>query len=644
MRAPTKSIILLVSILTLISFLTTNSEAQTSISGQQDIAALMRIAEINFDLEKEDAVILFDGRRVHYLIGGRLKTFVHRIVWINSAAVVRRYGDLRIPFDADRQTFTPITLRTWRDETWWESDTTGTVETLPFALRKCYDYSNMREMMMLHDGIELPCILEVAYTIEDKETFRQGAEGVHLFAGDDPTVWSWLFLGFPRGFKPSLYSSDGVQTTKTEFDNSFGLNIHTYKMEIIPPLPTPHTIDPAAYSEHVVWSTWKDWNAFGEDITETFQSAQELDDVLRDSLASIIDGSFALSEKAKRIAAFIDQTTRFINYPEEWWQWNPRAANTTYSTAYCHRWDRTVLAAVLFREAGFQVFPFFRGKGFGNITQTVPTLGRMDGISLWISGGNEVEAFYNPATSKIHNGLFPIFGRTVWIPSSGDNPQVSWSGEGMESRLALRVDMKYVDSDDRWTGTGLITAENGLNRHDLMEGIGDQMKNHLQSVLSGVIPNAEITDHNPLVFNRFNISAGFKFTATWKTEKTDGRHTMILGDPSYGIFDQLANDVILHQEERRSPVRLPGIMDQAIEIQLDLDGWDVSYHPETDTVLNEYGHSIVNAEAGDEKLIIKRNLKLTQTTCPALEWGKLRGILLADKNERNRTIILTKAK
>ena len=184
------------------------AEAQTSISGEHDISELLATAKATFDLEKEDAVILFDNYQVSWLPDRHLKTSVHRIVWLGGPAVKGHYADHRIPYDDYLQTFTVEALRTWRDGEWWDTDTTGIVETLPYTINKAYDYSTRREMMLLHDGVELPCILEVAYCIEDKAPFsnqqgmiekdspprsaggesKEGAEGLWLFSKEDPVV------------------------------------------------------------------------------------------------------------------------------------------------------------------------------------------------------------------------------------------------------------------------------------------------------------------------------------------------------------------------------------------------------------------------------------------------------------------------
>jgi len=199
--------------------------AQESIDGVHDIEDMLAKAGQRFDLENEDAVFLLDSKDVRWLPDGRLSTMIHQIIWINTDYGVDHFGDHRIPYDSEHCDFKVTTIRTWMDGKWWVTGETGIVETLPYAVNKAYDYSNVREMMLLHNGIELPCILEVKYTIEDKEPFRGGAEGLWTFMRDEPCVLSSFCVGVPESQELNYYiSKEGLEFKKSS-DSDNGLNI-----------------------------------------------------------------------------------------------------------------------------------------------------------------------------------------------------------------------------------------------------------------------------------------------------------------------------------------------------------------------------------------------------------------------------------
>lgn len=640
-------------------------EAQISYGGKVDIAELMKKASQNFDLDKEDAVILYDSEEQLWLRDSRLYTEVHRIVWIGKSWAIGHFADHRVPYDQSRQTFTVNALRTWRDEQWWVSDTTAVVETLPGAVSSAYDYTNIREMMLLHDGVELPCILEWAYTIEDKESFRKGSDGIWIFEKDLPVVESTFSFGISSGSKTHVFASNevgGVQVKskisppdppgsgKSEPPGNWRiqapteLDIYTYRMELIPALPTPHTADPAAYSPHIEWSTWKDWDKLGQNFRKTFESALELDNSLRDSLDVLLADAFSMNDKAKRIADFVGRSTRYVNYPAHFWYTDPRPAHRSFSTAYCHQLDRAVLAAALFKEAGFEIFPTFRGLGFHDVNNGVPTTGRFGEVGVWVSGSEEVEALYNPDESNLQNGLAPIYGRSVWIPGSGDDPKVTWRGEANRSTVELNLNLSFDEENKIISGCGFYLATQGLCPFDKMEGLGGEAREFLGSVLAGVIKNADISTYSPTSFSRFTVALGFEFTAPFDEEpasvwEQSNRRVLNIGEPAGGIFDRLPEDISIFRETRSSDVRLPGLMEQVVNISLDYGDMEISYVPESQDISNDMGSFKLSVEHKDSRIRIKRTLTFEKVDCPAEKWEELRLLLLADRNERNRILV-----
>ncbi|MDP8238232.1 MAG: DUF3857 domain-containing protein [Candidatus Hatepunaea meridiana] len=625
-------------ILVLLGFSAILSATETTIN-QHNISELLQAAEKTFDLNNEDAVILLDDYRVDILPDGRVRTSVHRIVRIATASARGHYADLRVPYDGLHQDFVVTALNTWRGNECIKSDSTAIVETLPFSVNRAYDYNNMREMMLLHDGIELPCVVETAYYIEDNRIERKGAEGLWIFARDDPTLKSCFRLSVANGVKPDIFVSEGVNVQK-ESDSKSGLEIYTYEMNNLAAKPSPHTIDPTAYVPHITWSTWKDWDEFGKDLKATFEAGLKLNDALRDSLTALLDGAWAMTEKAKCIAGFVKNSTRYIYYPEKNRLWNPRPAFQTYQTAYGHRFDRAILAAALFKEAGFMVFPFYRGIGYGKINEGISNLGRMDGISVWISDGKDVEAYYNPVSSEVHNGLAPIFGRTIWIPGSGDDPEVKWQGEGTPSSLELKLNISYDSENKQWQGNGFFSTTKWFNPFGYMEGLGDESSSYLQDVVSGVIHSAEITDFSPVTFNRFNLTVGFEFTAPISDEDHYGRYRITLGDPRGGVFNKLPSDLDLAIEHRGAPVIMAGPLHQTISLRLETDGLELVYSPDERQIKNEAGEfQLINMKHEDCN-IITRNLTLTSSNYNSDDWRSLRELLLTEHSERSRMLLL----
>jgi len=611
---------------------------QKSVTGEDDIGELMAIAESEYDLEKHDAVFLLDEKSFQWSADGRLTTTVHRIIWVGTDVGVEEFGDHRIAYDHEHTTFEVTTVRTWRDNQYWETGETGIVETLPRALRPAYDYGNMREMMLLHDGIEIPCILEIHYTVEDKAPYRGGAEGMWLFGADIPTVKSRFNFTIPVGY-PAVFSSDEnipQPEIKVSEDNQYTSYVWTMGPLEVPKMP--YTDDPAAYTPHVIWSTWKDWTEFGNHLGGLMKSAAKLDSLLAVSLDSLIEDSRTGAEKANLIAGFIEEKVGYIDYPENFWYSLPRSAVETYNSAYGHRLDRAVLAAAMFKRAGLEAIPVFISDGYGGSNIEIPSLARMGGIGIWVSAP-DVEAYYDPAEGTIKRGLRHIIGRTLWSPGREDKPGLRVKGTNEHSNMSIILDMTIDADSDTITGTGFMLADNGLNVFDRMEGLSDEGIGFLESSMSGVIEGISIIDYSLNRFDLFNVTCGFDFVME-KPENDDfDRLALNIGNPEGGVYDHLPDDITFYESERTSPISLQCLMRQNVELRIRLKGLEPVYLPDEQKIENGAGSFSVTVNDSERRISIIREIYFPETIYGPELWPDLRNLLLADNHKKNRLLL-----
>lgn len=611
-----------------------------SVLGMQDIGELYVKAKNSFDLSTEDAVLLFKGEKVFWLPDGRLERQFHRIVWISTDFGIEEYADLRVPFDSERQELEVVAMRVWRlgDGEIIESGPASRVETLPFQVATAYDYANMREMMLLHDGVELPCVIETAYTIIDREPWRGGIDGLWTFAHNDPTLLSFFVLGTPKGRLAKVFASAGVPAAEKGADEKRGLDLRTWKMENLREIPEPQTLDHASYVPHVTWSTWDSWQAYGERIEAVIESAMVLDDVLRDSLANLLADKPPLLIRAKRIEEFIERSVMYVDYPEDYWRTTPRPAHRTYATAYGHRLDRAVLAAALFKQAGFEVRPVFRGKGYGNVDEGIATVARMFGTAVWVSC-EEMEAFYDPASGELTNGLGPIYNRTVWLAGTGDEPVLRWDGGRETSRYEVRVELSWDAETECFKGEGYLSGKGGLCPYSRMAGLGGEAQDFFASLAGAFVPGAKIDAYNTTRFDPFEVNAGFELEGEIEKDKFD-RVALAVGDPPRGVFEMLPGDVRLYTEKRDSPVYLEGVQEQVVEVVLDTRGLEVISLPREAALNNDAGSFRLKVTRDGDRIRISRELKLAKQEYSAVEWPQLRALLLAERSVNSRTILL----
>jgi hypothetical protein len=612
--------------------------ASMGTSGGHDLDKLWTDAQRVFDTPHHDAIVLLESQHVTITSDGTKTTRVHRVVWISTARGIRDYADLRIPYNSATSTLSVVVLRTWRDDVWWphESDVseTAVVETLPYAVALADDYTAMRETMLLHDGVEIPCIMETIYEIDERGAGTVGADGVWVFPQRDPAVLVELTLDVPADGPLMAHSWHGAPVRDLSRDAD--KRTYKWKMENVEPLGIPRIANPECYASYVSWSAWEKGDALGRKISSSFNEAAVVSDELAEALAKQIEHEPSLVSKARKIAAFINESTRSIHCDSDFWMFAPRPASRTWETAYGHGLDRAVLAAALFRQAGLEAEPVFHSASTCHPDSLLPGLSGYGSIMLSVRG-NQFSATYDPDDGTLTIGPDAEYGHTFWEPGTNRSGWVLFPGATIQYELILTLE---PGEDSKWNGTGFLNADGWFCPYGEMTGLGDEALDLLKDVASSVLPGATVNGFNPEVFERDQVTVGFEMELDpFESDDLD-RLSVHIGDPSGGIIDQLPSDVHLYDEGRGSPVVLPGAMTQRVVLRLKTGEREVVQLPEAVEIKNEVGSFTVTAQEKDGWLTVTRELSLNTATVRPEAWPDLRALLLDETDSGNRTILM----
>jgi hypothetical protein len=595
-----------------------------------DVDALVRSAARASDLATADAVVLFESTTVDLSTPGERRVAFHRVVWIATEIAIGAYADVRVPHPVGEGTIAVHRLRTWRDGRWWPHETavspTAVVETLPFAVQSADDYTDRRETMLLHDGVELPCVLEVEYETVEKLAPAAGDDGLFVFAGEDPALAREFVLLVSPGTPVAHAEGNGAQAP----EQAGGLR---WRMAPAARLPRPPVADPSAAAPYVVWSTWPDWDALAAHAGAWFAEPGPLPQDLLDSLAVALRDAPTPRAKAMTVADLVSEGTRLVDCDPSYWT-APRAAARTWDTAYGHRLDRAVLAAPLFEEAGLRAAPCFLGRGFGAVDGSVPGLSRFGGVSLLVRGDG-FEGIYDPSTGRVADGAAPLAGRAVWVAARGTAPATPDQGGG-----AIRIVLTLAPGENgAWAGTGFCDAQGALSPHHEAAGLSNETGAYLGGV-AGALAGAELTDHSVERLDGGTVTAGFALSLAAPEPDDRGRTTLVLGEPSGGVMDALPADARLFEERRASPVLLPGPLRQEVELRLSPGEREVVLLPTERTIENRVGAFALSVERDGDRVTVRRTLRLGSGRVEAADWPLLRTLLLAETDERSTTIVL----
>ncbi len=617
--------------------------AQMGTSGGHDLDLLWSEAKKSFDLSRYDAVLLLESESVAVASDGSVKTTVHRVVWVGTTMGISAHADLRITYNSATEKLRVIKLRTWRDGKWWPGGNkvsdTAVVETLPFEIAGADDYTTMRETMLLHDGVELPCVMETEYEITRNGAPGAGHDGLWVFPRKDPAALVEYSVTVPGG--KTLHIEPGETLQPEKETTPAGMLAYTWSMTGVDPLGYPRLEHPECYAPHVSWSTWKDWKSLGEYFTTAFERAAELGSETSDTLLSRVGHLPGQPCRAREAAAMVDEFTRPVNYDSRFRDFAPRPAGRTWETAYGHPLDRAVLAAGMFRKAGLKAEPVFLCPVRGQ-ADPVPGLCRFGEIALLVDG-DMYSALYHPRSGELDEGLRALHGKRVWNPAEGEAPRRKGPNLARETST-LELSLSMEPGPEGWKGGGCLKADGLLCPYGEMAGRSGRSLQYLQKAVSSVLGGTEVTGFNPQVFDRAVVSALFEFSMKEEEPDRYGRRTVTVGGPAGGLIDLLPDDIQAYRGSRTSPALLPGKMVQIIRLRLKAEKAGGLSLPEPRGLENECGNFALKVTKENGWITVERELKLNKTRVDPKAWPQLRALILEEKDPANRTIYIKKAK
>jgi hypothetical protein len=606
-------------------------------SGADDLDALWATAQTSFDLTKEDAVLLLESRRVEIADAGDVATTVHRVVWIGTAAGLRAHADLRVPWNSATGTLTVTRLRTWREGRWLPAaeklSDTAIVHTLPYAVDHADDYTAMRETMLLHDGVELPCLMETEYTVTERG--RPAADDRFVLAQRDPAVLVRLAVSAPA--TRALHHRELNGAPPPVVDERNGRRTLTWTRQPASALQLPLTAEPAAYEPTVIWSTWADERALVDAWTGAFWERAVAPKAALDSLRAAIRGACGDQARLETGGRWLAESVRLIQQDDRWWTFAPRRAAQTWETAYGHVLDRAVLWAALLRAEGLGVTPMLVGPSGAAPVPDPPHLSGRGRLLLQISRPEQGAAigghwFGDPADFSVH-GDEMLTGRPKMALTPGARI------DGWAERIgSLAVELSLVAGDSTWSGSGFAAGAGSLTFGDQTTGSADALTAHVGALAVSVLKGAKTPAASMLLLTPARATARFDVTVPFGKPDQDGRHRLVIGRPRDGLLDRLPSDCRLDEAERATPVLLDSSWSQTLTLRLRLPEKATATRPADRLVENAAGSFKLTASEADGWLAYQRELTLDESAGKPENWPLLRALLLEEADAANATL------
>lgn len=610
------------------------------VSSGHDLDALWAEAQARFDLSRQDAVLLLESRAVTVDQEGGVVTRIHRVVWIATSRGIGAYADLRVPWNEATSELAVEKLRTWRDGRWWPDPSriseTAVVHTLPFALERAPDYATVRETMLLHDGVELPCIMETEYTITERTPGTTGASGLFVIPQQDPAVLIEYAVRAPAAAALRHEAWNGAPAPQPDGQSN---RSYVWRVSGSPALQQPATDRPWLHEPAILWTIWPDaaWQAAWR---ASFDAAAVAGSELLAAARPHLDKAAGGHALVDAVVAFVAEAIRPLRYDDRFWRLAPRPADRTWATGYGHALDRAAVQAALLRELGCAVQPVYlvdtpapasallpvAAEAAGNLCLLVEAGSRAgaDGVTRLIDagGGTVHDAAYRPAATRL-----------IIAPDGGVQEPRAEPG-----RHAVILVLEPGEAG-AWRGTGEIAGHYACGLYAAVVTGQGGLDKVATGIVAGVLPGATATRAVPRRLDATTSVLAFDVEVPAPKQQA-GDHRLQFGAPPGGARSVLPRDVHLVDAQRTSPVLLAAPFVQEVAVRLRLDGREICHLPSERRLDNRAGTFAVRAVKSGDWLTYERTLELSQARIEPRDWPALRALLLEEMDATNGLIIL----
>jgi hypothetical protein len=303
-------------------------------------------------------------------------------------------------------------------------------EVLPFGAHGFAAFSELREMVVTHTGLERGAIVDLHYRIHTKAGFLPVFSGREALTRSFPIDHHTLTLTVPAGqtLHVSVVGAEAlVKTWQNGSEVVYGLERQNVAPMLHEPMSSPRS------EPFILFSASSDWAA----ALSHPEDSSTLPEIWLQRLAKLQAGSQSASERLQALQRMVAQDVRNCPLGIETTGWKARNVETVAQSNYATRLEKALLLKAVLKQAGFSaellaVSPLPLAEGAAALQQFQ---------GFWLTLKQENEALYLDPWSR-QQRFFPdaIAG---WTALNLDTmkveklPLTSESGNGIQLTGAL---------------------------------------------------------------------------------------------------------------------------------------------------------------------------------------------------------------
>jgi len=602
------------------------------------------------NLPGEDAVVLFSADTFTLHPDGRIDTYRHRLVRLQSEYAIDDFGDPRVPYDSLLQEVVVHTCRAYtRDGRTVDATAHAFNRTTPDAVAGCPDAMRRQELVISHVGIERGCVIELEVEVRDRAPHAPWLEGLVFAAEAYPVVKRVITVKLPQGttlHRAILGGALAEETAPGDVDPGEGgaAEIHIWRGEN---LPAAREADDGAGGRrtrpYVVFSTCPSWEALAARVRGDLEAAARVDPAAEAPLAAWLarqERESTTLTVEDRIAAILELTGELTTSASvasfEAYR-APGPARHTFETACGSDWDRAALALALLRRLGVEPEIALRSVS-PRPARDVPALSQFDRVYFVRATGEALDPAGGQRLARAEDwGDGPLFlaGTASTAPR--------WEGRETPASQADVAISVTLDAKGGAKGEAEFSLTGQLLPYpDLID-----IDTCLETYAVHLLPGAKLTGKEVRELSPARARLRFSFAADTLARDPDGCLRLRLSGGPVDLAGILSG-YNLRRPARTTPIVLPGPLSEHVTWKITLPkGIAPSYLPSPQSVENGAGAfrlqcgPIAQSRAEEpEPIVVSWALDLPRAEIAPAEYPALRRLYGALTAEPWRLLVI----
>ena len=551
-----------------------------------------------------------------------------------------RRCDPHIPYDSTTQKFTPVRCRAWmRDGKAVDTDpAVGFVEITPFALEHAVDYTGLRQMVMVHTGVEHGASLDLEYTIEDTKPSGNPFWGEVSLQGDLPILDQTVVLRVPEGTHLTV---EGFNfEVKPEKKSAEGVDVYTVHRSNVPAV----NLEECSHRDReitarLIYTTVPSWAEVGTYLDKWVSRSVDTSDEIKERVKALTAGAGTKLERAYRIHDFVSTRVRTVNWPLQDFGFRPRPASRVQVSAYGHALDKAVLLKAMLKEAGISSSVVMASR---TSTLAARAASPTQISDVWVALDNgEHRVWLDPLAPLSKRSSRHLEGRTILCLAGRGSALKRVPVRDPAETMAVMTGQCTVGEDLGMAAEiRLDLAGNQNPYHGLYGGEGPLRAfcARVANAFGGGQAETYNLRHLDETLSSFclRISGG-------KARQVAGRGTVEIRLPD--LPDPVAGrEYQIYRNRRSTPLFLAGVAFEKVDITIRLPaGYTVTYLPQAVALETPLGDLKMAFTLSNGKLTYRKSFSLKKSVVSPEAYANFRTLITAQRARRNTILLLQRA-